>query len=154
LVEPQPKCDTFEIKFFPGHPDRILAVVCSTDAFDLFLKPKSVHLFECRRPEYWWGVAWLPEFWLTALLAGALAWSVWRDKKTNMGRVKWIGTTCIFGRGNTVPHSSRAFGTVSSEARVPPYARIAQSMRSHRLNDFGTSKILPVPNETLMMHVV
>jgi len=34
-----------------------------------------------RRPEYWWGVAWLPEFWLTALFAGALGWSVWRDRK-------------------------------------------------------------------------
>jgi hypothetical protein len=34
-----------------------------------------------RRPEYWWGVAWLAEFWLTALFAGALGWSVWRDRK-------------------------------------------------------------------------
>lgn len=34
-----------------------------------------------RRPEYWWGIAWLPEFWLTVLFAGALGWSVWRDRK-------------------------------------------------------------------------
>ncbi|MCY3017849.1 MAG: WD40 repeat domain-containing protein [Planctomycetota bacterium] len=35
-----------------------------------------------RRPEYWWGLAWLPEFWLTVVLAGAFAWSVWRDRRT------------------------------------------------------------------------
>ncbi|MGD0093164.1 MAG: WD40 repeat domain-containing protein [Planctomycetota bacterium] len=38
--------------------------------------------FSRRRPEYWWGVAWLPEFWLTAVLALAFAWSVWQDRKT------------------------------------------------------------------------
>jgi WD40 repeat protein len=32
-----------------------------------------------RRPEYWWGFAWLPEFWLTVLLTGAFVWSVRRD---------------------------------------------------------------------------
>ena len=42
----------------------------------------SVQLFHRRRPEYWWGVAWLPEFWLTVLFAGALGWSVWRDGKS------------------------------------------------------------------------
>jgi hypothetical protein len=35
-----------------------------------------------KRPEYWWGLAWLPEFWLTLLFAGALAWNVWRDRRT------------------------------------------------------------------------
>jgi WD40 repeat protein len=39
-----------------------------------------------RRPEYWWGVAWLPEFWLTALFAGALGWSVWRDGRLGARR--------------------------------------------------------------------
>ena len=34
-----------------------------------------------RRPEYWWGLAWLPEFWLTAVFAAVLVWSVWRDRK-------------------------------------------------------------------------
>ena len=42
----------------------------------------EVSIWSRRRPEYWWGVAWLPEFWLTALFAGALGWSVWRDGKT------------------------------------------------------------------------
>ncbi|MGD0088628.1 MAG: hypothetical protein ABSE73_01795 [Planctomycetota bacterium] len=33
-----------------------------------------------RRPEYWWGLAWLPEFWLTAVFAVAFVWSVRRDR--------------------------------------------------------------------------
>ncbi len=38
----------------------------------------------CRnRPEYWWGVAWLPEFWLTSFFTGALLWSLWRDRKSS-----------------------------------------------------------------------
>jgi hypothetical protein len=34
-----------------------------------------------RRPEYWWGLAWLPEFWLALIFGGAFAWSVRRDRK-------------------------------------------------------------------------
>ena len=34
-----------------------------------------------RRPEQWWGVAWLPEFWLALALGGGLLWSVWKDRK-------------------------------------------------------------------------
>jgi WD40 repeat protein len=37
-------------------------------------------VWHCRRPESWWGVAWLPEFWLVILLGCAFAWSVWRDR--------------------------------------------------------------------------
>ena len=32
-----------------------------------------------RRPERWWGLAWLWEFWATVVLGGALVWSLWRD---------------------------------------------------------------------------
>ena len=41
-----------------------------------------VRLWGLRRPEHWWGIAWLPQFWLTILFACLLAWSVWRDRKT------------------------------------------------------------------------
>jgi len=37
--------------------------------------------FVRRRPEYWWGIVWLPEFWLTILLAGGFLVSVWRDRR-------------------------------------------------------------------------
>ncbi|MCY3021985.1 MAG: WD40 repeat domain-containing protein [Planctomycetota bacterium] len=43
---------------------------------------KEPLLWSRRRPEYWWGLAWLPEFWLTAVLGGAFVWSVWRDRRT------------------------------------------------------------------------
>ena len=39
------------------------------------------HIWSRRRPEYWWGIAWLPEFWLTVLFGGALVWSVWRERR-------------------------------------------------------------------------
>jgi WD40 repeat protein len=42
---------------------------------------EGIAVWHRRRPEYWWGIAWLPEFWLTVLFAGAFAWSVWRDRK-------------------------------------------------------------------------
>ena len=35
-----------------------------------------------RRPEWWWGVFYLWEFWLTAAFAALFAWSVWRDRKS------------------------------------------------------------------------
>jgi len=37
-------------------------------------------LWRWRRPEWWWGVAWLPSFWATVLFAGLLAWSFWCDR--------------------------------------------------------------------------
>jgi WD40 repeat protein len=39
-------------------------------------------LWQRRRPEQWWGVAWLPEFWLTLLLAIGLMLSLWRDRSS------------------------------------------------------------------------
>ena len=34
-----------------------------------------------RRPEYWWGVAWLPLFWLTVVLGVGLVVSIWKDQR-------------------------------------------------------------------------
>lgn len=42
----------------------------------------EVAVWSRRRPEYCWGIAWLPEFWLTVVFAGAFVWSVWRDRRT------------------------------------------------------------------------
>lgn len=41
----------------------------------------DICLWTRRRPEYWWGAAWLPEFWLAALLAGAMLWSILTDRR-------------------------------------------------------------------------
>ena len=38
-----------------------------------------VFVWHRRRPEYWYGVAWLWEIWATVFFALALVWSVWRD---------------------------------------------------------------------------
>jgi WD40 repeat protein len=43
--------------------------------------PHDVCIWSRRRPEYAWGVACLPEFWLTIVFAAALVWSVFRDRK-------------------------------------------------------------------------
>ena len=43
---------------------------------------KTLTLWHNRRPEWWWGVAWLPAFWATAGFTLVLAWSVWSDRKT------------------------------------------------------------------------
>ena len=40
-----------------------------------------VSIWDRKRPEYWWGVAWLPEFWLTVVLGVGLVVSVWRDQR-------------------------------------------------------------------------
>jgi len=71
----------------------------STNPFEIWLPPiGTIHFsadsqaFVCRwkeqifvwrrnHPEPWWGVAWLPEFWLTLLFAGALGWSVANDRR-------------------------------------------------------------------------
>jgi WD40 repeat protein len=45
----------------------------------------TARLWYRRRPEYWWGVAWLPEFWTGIVFGLALAWSVRRDWRT-LGR--------------------------------------------------------------------
>jgi hypothetical protein len=34
-------------------------------------------IWHCRRS--WWGIAWLPEFWLTVVFGIALGWSLLRD---------------------------------------------------------------------------
>jgi len=41
----------------------------------------NIHIYRRRRPEWWWGVFYLWEFWLTAAFAGVFFWSVWRDRR-------------------------------------------------------------------------
>jgi len=41
-----------------------------------------VCLYRRRRPEWWWGVFWLWEFWLTVVFAGVFVWSVVRDRRS------------------------------------------------------------------------
>ena len=41
--------------------------------------PGVKHLWCRRRPEEWWGIAWLWEFWLTIAMGGLLTWSIIQD---------------------------------------------------------------------------
>jgi WD40 repeat protein len=54
----------------------------SADGKRILTSGDTALLWSRRRPEWWWGAAWLPEFWLTALLGVCLVWSVWRDRKS------------------------------------------------------------------------
>ena len=67
-----------EFKPVGQHPERML-VVCEGD--ESYASLKSVHLLERRRPEYWWGVAWLPEFWLTLVFGAVLLRNLWRGAR-------------------------------------------------------------------------
>jgi len=40
-----------------------------------------IRIFRRRRPEWWWGVFYLWEFWLTVVFAGLFVWSVVRDRR-------------------------------------------------------------------------
>ncbi len=42
---------------------------------------KLACIWHLRRPVEWWGIAWLPEFWIAAFFAGAFVWSVVRELK-------------------------------------------------------------------------
>ena len=41
----------------------------------------GVAAFSRRRPEYWWCIAWLWEFWATVVFSVALVWNLWRDAR-------------------------------------------------------------------------
>ena len=47
---------------------------------------KTVRIYRRRRPEWWWGVFWLWEFWLTVAFAGLFVWSVVRDRRALKAR--------------------------------------------------------------------
>ena len=57
-----------------------------------FLAPgdaiQSLKVWRRRRPEWWWGYAWLPEFWVCAAFACAFGWSALRDIRRDVPAVK------------------------------------------------------------------
>jgi len=66
----------YEAVYFLADPDRILA------RYETELH-RGLHLLARFRPEPWWGIAWLPEFWLTVIVAGAFLWILYCDWKRN-----------------------------------------------------------------------
>lgn len=53
----------------------------SRDGSCLVNYPDKRQVWSRRRPEAWWGIAWLPEFWLSVVFAGLLVWSIRRDRR-------------------------------------------------------------------------
>ena len=66
-----------------GHTDTINAAAISFDGNYICTTSDDMtaRIWERRRPEQWWGVFHLKEFWLTLALTLALLWSVRRDWK-------------------------------------------------------------------------
>ncbi|MHC4249649.1 MAG: WD40 repeat domain-containing protein [Planctomycetota bacterium] len=61
---------------------RVAAFVVASDEavlVEFFRDDAAVALVRRVRPEEWWGVLWLPHFWLIVALAAAVVWSGWRD---------------------------------------------------------------------------
>lgn len=52
------------------------------DEVSINYQDEVVEVWRRRRPEFWWGVAWLPEFWLTVVFAVLLVWSLVPDFRT------------------------------------------------------------------------
>jgi len=40
----------------------------------------GLKIYGRHRPEAWWGIAWLPEFWSTIVFAGLFGWNLWRGR--------------------------------------------------------------------------
>jgi WD40 repeat protein len=62
----------------------------------------QVVIWQRRRPERWWGVFWLPAFWLTLVLLVALSWSLCRD-----GR-RWLRRSATQPNASSSPTGSEA----------------------------------------------
>jgi len=69
FVEP---FDSFQWESLDGGERLFLSAVLERDGISIWRR---------RRPEWWWGVFWLWEFWLTVAFAGLFVWSVVRDRR-------------------------------------------------------------------------
>lgn len=57
------------------------ATFFTTQKTATFQGPTEAILWRQRRPTEWYGLAWLPELWLTAALAVAFIWSLFKDRR-------------------------------------------------------------------------
>ena len=67
-----------------GHSDDVVSVAYSPDGRSIVTASQddTARVWHHQRPpEYWWGVAWLPQFWLAIALGAGLLASLWRDRK-------------------------------------------------------------------------
>ena len=66
-----------------AHDARVLSLDFSHDGKRLVIAGEDgiAKIWRYRHPERWWGIFYLLEFWATALLSIALAWSLLRDRR-------------------------------------------------------------------------
>ena len=69
-----------------GVPSNMLWAVFSPDGHRIVTAGLSnaTRVWRRVRPEWWWGVFWLPQFWFTVLFATGFIWSLRRDYKRLM----------------------------------------------------------------------
>ena len=66
---------------FSPDGSRVMTASASFSPGGELLADPAVKIWKRRRPERWWGVFWLWEFWLTVVFAALLIWSLCRDRK-------------------------------------------------------------------------
>ena len=59
----------------------VRSLAFSSDGERLLVWDGFLGIWQRHRPEWWWGVFWLREFWLTAAFAAIFVWSVVRDRR-------------------------------------------------------------------------
>ena len=76
------------LRVLKGHGGQVTHAAFSPDGERVVTAShdKTARIWKRRRPEWWWGIFWLIEFWFTVVFAGLLVWSVWRDRKTFRGK--------------------------------------------------------------------
>ena len=64
-----------------GHEWEVFAATFSPDGRRIVTLSNdfTARVWRRVRPEWWWGIFWLPQFWAAVLLAAAFAWSLRRD---------------------------------------------------------------------------
>ena len=64
-----------------GHSSIVVSAAYSPDDKRIVTSSwdNTARIWRRHRPEQWWGMAWLPEFWLTAALGLLLVWSLRGD---------------------------------------------------------------------------
>ena len=65
-----------------GHSGTVMSATFSPDGRRIVTASEDMtaRVWERRRPEYWWGMARLLEFWVTLALGVGLLWSLCRDR--------------------------------------------------------------------------
>ena len=63
------------------HGGDVVSVFVSSSGDRIVTTSDACRLWYCRRPEEWWGIFWLWEFWAAVFFGGLLLWSLWRDRR-------------------------------------------------------------------------